>query len=86
MLVEEMVAAKLPQEEAEKQFHKETVELESAAKWPLNAIKRDEDNMGGQTNLPIEKKEVQQRRLHTKSQPLEQLDKVIEEIRRLMLS
>jgi hypothetical protein len=42
--------------------------------------------MGGQTNLPIEKTEVQQRRLHTKSQPLEQLDKVIEEIRRLMLS
>jgi hypothetical protein len=29
---------------------------------------------------------VQQRRLHTKSQPLEQLDEVIEEIRRLMLS
>jgi len=42
--------------------------------------------MGGQTNLLIEKKEVQQRRLHTKSQPLEQLDKVIEEIIRLMLS
>jgi hypothetical protein len=29
--------------------------------------------------------EVQQRRLHKKSQPLEQLDRVIEEIRRLML-
>jgi hypothetical protein len=28
---------------------------------------------------------VQQRRLHTNSQPLEQLDEVIEEIRRLML-
>jgi ribosomal protein L12E/L44/L45/RPP1/RPP2 len=29
---------------------------------------------------------VQQRRLHKESQPLEQLDEVIEEIRRLMLS
>jgi hypothetical protein len=29
---------------------------------------------------------VQQRRLHTKSQPVEQLDEVIEEIRRLMLN
>jgi hypothetical protein len=28
---------------------------------------------------------VQQRRLHKKSQPLEQLDRVIEEIRKLML-
>jgi hypothetical protein len=42
--------------------------------------------MGDQENLPIEEIEVQQRRLHTKSQPLEQLDEVIEGIRRLMLS
>jgi hypothetical protein len=40
--------------------------------------------MGDQDDLPFEE-EVQQRRLHKKSQPLEQLDRVIEEIRRLML-
>jgi hypothetical protein len=38
---EEMAAAELPQEEAEQQFSKETAELDSAAKWPLSAIKRD---------------------------------------------
>jgi hypothetical protein len=43
--------------------------------------------MGDQVDLPIDKEEeLQQGRLHTKSQPLEQLDEVIEEIRRLMLS
>jgi hypothetical protein len=41
---------------------------------------------GDRADLPIEKTTVRQRRLHTKSQPLEQLDEVIEEIRRLMLS
>jgi hypothetical protein len=82
----EMAAAELPQEEAEQQFSEETAELESAAEWPLSATKRDKDSMGDRADLPIEKTEVQQRRLHTKSQPLEQLDEVIEEIRRLMLN
>jgi hypothetical protein len=44
--------------------------------------------MGDQVYLPIDKheeKEVQQRRLYKKSQSLEQLVKVIEEIRKLML-
>jgi hypothetical protein len=81
----EMAAAELPQEEAEQQFSEETAELESAAEWPLSATKRDKDSMGDQADLPIEKTEVQQRRLHTKSQPLEQLDEIIEEIRRLMI-
>jgi hypothetical protein len=40
---------------------------------------------GDQVDLPIDKEGVQQRRLHKESQPLEQLDRVIEEIRRLML-
>jgi hypothetical protein len=64
---------------------KGTAELESAVEWPLSATKRDKDSRGDRADLPIEKTEVQQRRLHTKSQPLEQLDEVIEEIRRLML-
>jgi hypothetical protein len=34
---------------------------------------------------PLIRKKLQQRRLHKKSQPLEQLDRVIEEIRKLML-
>ena len=43
--------------------------------------------MGDQVDLPFDvfKKEVHQRRLHKKSQPLEQLDREIEEIRKLML-
>jgi hypothetical protein len=40
--------------------------------------------MGDQMIYPLIKK-LQQRRLHKKSQPLEQLDRVIEEIRKLML-
>jgi hypothetical protein len=40
--------------------------------------------MGDRVDLPIDK-EMYPRRLHKKSQPLEQLDKVIEEIRKLML-
>jgi hypothetical protein len=42
--------------------------------------------MGDQVDLPIDKEEeVQQRGLHKKSQPLEQLDRVIDKIRKLML-
>jgi hypothetical protein len=41
--------------------------------------------MGDHDDLPTDKEELQQRRLHKKSQPLEQLDRVIEEIRKLML-
>jgi hypothetical protein len=41
--------------------------------------------MGDQYDLPTEEKEVQQRRLHKKSQPLEHLDRVIEGIMKLML-
>jgi hypothetical protein len=81
----EMAAAELPQEEAEQQFSEETAELESAAEWPLSATKRDKDSRGDRADLPIEETEVQQRRLHKESQPLEQLDRVIEKIRRLML-
>jgi hypothetical protein len=41
--------------------------------------------MGGQVDLPTDKEEVQPRRMHKERQPLEQLDKVIEEIRKMML-
>jgi hypothetical protein len=42
--------------------------------------------MGDQDDLPTDKEELQPRRMHKKSQPLvDQLDRVIEEIRRMML-
>jgi hypothetical protein len=42
--------------------------------------------MGDRVDIPTNKeKEVQQRGLHKKSQPLEKLDKVIEEIIKMML-
>jgi hypothetical protein len=63
----EMAAAELPQEEVEKQFSEGTIELESAAEWSLSSIKGNKDSMGDQADLPIEKTEVQQRRLHTKN-------------------
>jgi hypothetical protein len=75
----------MAEEEAEKQLSDETTGLESVAEWKLSATRGDEDTMGDQNNLPFEE-EVQQRRLHKKSHPLEQLDRVIEEIRRMMLS
>jgi hypothetical protein len=42
--------------------------------------------MGDHDDLPTDKEELQPRRLHKKNQPLEQLDRVIEEIGKLMLS
>jgi hypothetical protein len=80
------VTVKLSQEEVEQHFSEKTAELESIAEWPLSATKKDKYSRGDRSYLPIEKTTVRQRRLHTKSQPLEQLDEVIEEIRRLMLS
>jgi hypothetical protein len=51
----------------------------------LSATRGSKDNMGDQVDPPTNKEELQPRRLHKKSQPLEQLDRVIEEIRKLML-
>jgi hypothetical protein len=41
--------------------------------------------MGDQADQPTNKEEVQQRGLHKESHPLEQLDRVIGEIEKLML-
>jgi hypothetical protein len=79
------VTIKLSQEEFEQQISNETAEMESAAEWPINATKRYEDGMGDLVDLPICREEVQWRRLHTKGQPWEQLNEVIEEIKRLMI-
>jgi hypothetical protein len=48
-------------------------------------LETDEEGMGDHDDLPMCQKNLQLRRLHEQSQPLEQLDEVIEEIRRLML-
>jgi hypothetical protein len=45
MPVGEMAATELPLGESEQQFSEESAELESIAKWPLSATKRDKDGM-----------------------------------------
>jgi hypothetical protein len=62
-----------------------TVKLNFAAKWQVKATKGGENHKRDRVDLPTDEEEVQPRRLHKESQPLEQLDEVIEEIRRLML-
>jgi hypothetical protein len=78
------MTAKISEEEAEKQFSDETIELESTGGWQYK-VAREEGIKGDHDDLPIDKEEVQQRRLHKKSQPLEQPDEVIIEIRKMML-
>jgi hypothetical protein len=48
-------------------------------------LETDEGGMGDQGDLLMCQKFLQLRRLHEQSQPFEQLDAVIEEIRKLML-
>jgi hypothetical protein len=85
----ELTETNMSEGETEQQLSEETAELESAAEWQLSATRGNKDSMGNRVDLHNDKygkeKEVQWRRLHKKSQPLEQLDMVIEEIRRLML-
>jgi hypothetical protein len=84
--VEEMVEASLPERVTEQQVSQEgeTVEKNFATWWKVEATK-EEDGMGDLVGLPICREEVQWRRLQKESQPWEQLDEIIEEIRRLML-
>jgi hypothetical protein len=82
----EMAVAELSGEGDEHQLNGKTAKLESAIEWLLSARKGDKNNMGYRIDLPTHKEEeMQPRRLHEESQPLEQLDKVLENIRRLML-
>jgi hypothetical protein len=53
---EEMTEANMSEEEVEKQLSDETAELESAAGWQDNATE-EENNMGDQDDLPIDKEE-----------------------------
>jgi hypothetical protein len=74
------------QKEDEKVSQEETAELKSAAEWQLEATDEDEeDGMGDHSDLPDGQKFLQLRRLQKQSQPLEQLDQEIEDIRRMMV-
>jgi hypothetical protein len=79
-----MTEANLPEEIVEQELNDETAEMEPTAEWQAKAT-GDEGIKVDQVDLPIHKKEVQQSILQSKDHPFEQLDKVIEEIRRLML-
>jgi hypothetical protein len=55
------------------------------AKWKVKATRYGENRKEDQVDLSINEEAVQRSRVHKESQPLEQLDREIEEIRRLML-
>jgi hypothetical protein len=85
---EELTEGNLLEKEAKQQLGDETAELELAAGWQDN-VTEEENDMGDRVYLPTDKcgkdKEVQPIRLHKENHPLEQLDRVIKDIRKLML-
>jgi hypothetical protein len=80
----EMVEFKISEEQVGQHLSEKTVELNFAEGWKVEAIE-EEDRMGDRDDLPICREEVQRSRLKKESQPWEQLDEMIEEIRRLMI-
>jgi hypothetical protein len=82
---EELAEANLSREMVEQKLSEEAAEFEPAVEWKASAIE-GEISMGDQYDLPFDQEEeMQQSRLPRESQPLDQLDKVIEEIREMML-
>ena len=79
------LTVKLLEEEYEERLSDKIAEWESAAEWQDKATRDGEYYKGDRVDLPICKEEVQQKRLHKESQPLENLDEIIQEIRRLMI-
>jgi hypothetical protein len=59
--------------------------VEAATEWKNKVTRDEEDNLGDQSDSPIDKEEVQQDSLQKKIQSMEQLNEVIDEIRKLML-
>jgi hypothetical protein len=86
-LARELTEVELSGKVTEQQVsQRETAELKSAAEWQLETTDEDEErSMGDHNDLPNCGKFFQLRRLHEQDQPLEQLDTVIKEIRKLML-
>jgi hypothetical protein len=82
--VGEMAETELSEGEVEKRLSDQNAELNFVAGWQAKVI-GEENSMGDLVDLSIDKDEkVQPRRLHKESQPLDQLDEIIEEIRRMM--
>jgi hypothetical protein len=80
----ERAATKLSHVEVEKNLSDKTTELNFAEEWPASPTEEG-NNRGDHDDLPTGMTKLQKRRLHTGNQPWEQLDEVIEEIRRLMI-
>jgi hypothetical protein len=76
-MVEESLSEKVTEQQVSQED--KTIELNFAAGWQVEAIE-EEDSKHDLIDLPICKE-----RLHRESQPWEQLDEEIENIRRLML-
>jgi len=53
--------------------------------WQVNTTIYEGDTLGDQCDFPKDKGYMQQYSLQQKNQPMEQLDEVVEEIRKLML-
>jgi hypothetical protein len=83
----ELTEVELSEKVTEQKFsQRETAELNSTVEWQLEAIDEyEEDGVRYHSDLPMCQKNLQLGRLQKQDQPLEQLDVVIEEIRRLML-
>jgi len=76
---EEMIEAILSEEEDEKNLIDGTTELDFVVGCQGNVAK-EENDMGDQGDIPfdiVEEEYLHPRRQHKKSQPLEQLDKVV---------
>jgi hypothetical protein len=84
----EMMEIKLSEETTGQQISDEVAKFEPTVEWKFDAI-GDEVDMGDQIHLPIEicdeKEMQQQRRLQKKSQSVDQLNKDIEKMRRIMI-
>jgi hypothetical protein len=83
--VEKMTGVNLSEEVVERQFSIETAEVEDAVEWQVKATRDGEDDLGNQHDFPMNKEGMQQASLQKESQSIEQLDEVVEEIRKLML-
>jgi hypothetical protein len=62
------MTVKLSDKEAEQQLRNEIVEEKSATRWQVKATRY---GMGDHSDLPICRNNLQQRRLHEQSQPLQ---------------
>jgi len=87
VLEKELAEDNLLEEEAVQQLIDQTAELDSPEGWQVNTT-GDQGSKGDQVDLPFdvyEEEDLQPSRLQRKSQPTDQLEEVLEEIRKMML-